>query len=334
MFRICLLIICYFPALLLADERNFWRQAREGVEGYSAVIGLETGKLIQASGTQWVYIRNELIAGTGAWLLALTVFALVIFYLFRGTVKLSKPRSGQLIERWSKTERWLHWYTAVLFIILSLTGLSLLYGRSVLIDWLGHENFAAYAEIAKIIHNYAGPLFSVGLVLMGLMWFDDNKFSKIDWRWFKQFGGFIGDKHPSAKRMNAGEKAWFWLLMTAGILVTLTGLNLDFPNMEQYRLVMQISHIIHSVAALLLMIGALAHIYIGTIGTEGALEGMISGKVDKTWAEQHHDLWLEELENPPELIIDQSNDEPPVSHRQETPGFSGETTQKNTCPRN
>ncbi len=291
-----------FPFLLLlstqvlADERTFWRQAREGIEGYSAVVGIETNKLIQASGTQWLYIRNELIAGTGAWVLALTVFALACFYLVRGKVRLTEPRSGEMIERWNKKERWLHFYTATLFILLAITGLSLLFGRSLIIDWLGHEAFASYAEFAKIIHNYTGPLFSVGLALMGLIWFEDNKFSQIDWLWFKQLGGFIGDKHPSAGRMNGGEKAWFWLLMTAGFLVTVTGLNLDFPNLEQYRLVMQISHIIHSVAALLLIVGALAHIYIGTIGTEGALEGMITGKVDKTWAKQHHDLWLETLE--------------------------------------
>ncbi len=300
MFRLCLLIATFFPALSLAGERTFWRQVREGVEGYSAVAGVETNKLIQASGTRWLYIRNELIAGTGAWLLALTFFALAAFYLYRGKLRLTKPRSGQLIERWSRQERWLHWYTAILFIVLSLTGLSLLYGRGLMIDWLGHESFAAYAEIAKIIHNYTGPLFSVGLMLMGLIWFEDNLFNKTDWIWFKQLGGFVGDKHPSAGRMNGGEKAWFWLLISAGALVTLTGLNLDFPNLEQYRLVMQISHIIHSVSALVLMIGALAHIYIGTLGTEGALQGMITGKVDKTWAEQHHDLWLQELEKQPE----------------------------------
>ncbi len=295
MFRLCLLIATFFPALSQADDRSVWRQVREGVEGYSAVAGVETNKLIQASGVQWLYIRNELIAGAGAWLLALTFFALAAFYLYRGKLRLTKPRSGQLIERWSRKERWLHWYTAILFIVLSLTGLSLLYGRSLMIDWLGHESFAAYAEIAKIIHNYAGPLFSVGLMLMGLIWFEDNLFNKTDWIWFKQLGGFVGDKHPSAGRMNGGEKVWFWLLISAGALVTLTGLNLDFPNLEQYRLVMQISHIIHSVSALVLIIGALAHIYIGAIGAEGALEGMITGKVDKSWAEQHHDLWLQEL---------------------------------------
>ncbi len=286
-----------FSSQSIADEHNIWRQIREGIGGYSAVTGQESNILIQASGSQWLYIRNELIAGTGAWLLALTVLALAGFFLIRGRVKLTEPRSGERIERWSRSERWLHFYTASLFILLAITGLSLLYGRSILIPWLGHDGFSRFADIAKIIHNYTGPLFTVGLVMMGMIWFQDNLFNKTDLTWFKQFGGLIGDKHPSAGRMNAGEKAWFWLLMIAGVLVSITGMNLDFPNLDQYRLIMQISHIIHSVSAFLLIIGALGHIYIGTIGTEGALQGMITGKVDKTWARQHHDLWYQQHEN-------------------------------------
>ncbi len=298
MFRLTLLLaILLFSSNTYTDERTIWQQIREGIGGYSAVNGQESEILIQATGTQWLTIRNELIAGTGAWLIALTVLALALFYLIRGRVKLTEPATGEMIERWSKSERWLHFYTASLFILLALTGLSLLYGRSFLISWLGHDSFSQVADIAKIVHNYAGPLFSVGLVMMGMIWFQDNLFNKTDITWFKQYGGMIGNQHPSAGRMNAGEKAWFWLLMTAGVLVSITGMNLDFPNLGQYRLIMQISHIIHSVSAFLLIIGALGHIYIGTIGTEGALRGIITGKVDKSWARQHHDLWLQQLEN-------------------------------------
>ena len=281
---------------VLASERDVWRQVRQGVEGYTAVSGPETGVLIQASGTDWLFIRNELLAGTGAWAIALTVLALGCFYLYRGQVKLAEPLTGETIERWSGKERLLHFYTATLFILLSISGLSLLYGRATLIQWLGHETFSSYAQTVKIIHNYSGPLFIVGWVLMGMVWFRDNLFNKHDIEWFKQFGGMVGDSHPSAGRMNAGEKAWFWLLMLAGLMVSVTGLLLDFPNLELGRLVIQTSHVLHSLAAFLLIVGALGHIYIGTIGTEGALQGMINGKVDKSWARQHHDLWLKEIE--------------------------------------
>ena len=50
-----------------------------------------------------------------------------------------------------------------------------------------------------------------------------------------------------------------------------------------------------SVGALLFMLGALGHIYIGTIGMTGAYEGMRHGYVDEEWAKEHHRLWYDEV---------------------------------------
>jgi len=178
----------------------------------------------------------------------------------------------------------------------AITGLSLLYGRLVLIPLLGHYGFSTYAEIAKWTHNILGPVFMVGLLLMIFKWFKLNFFNKIDLQWTKEFGGMIGDKHPSAEKLNAGEKMWFWSLTAMGLALCFTGLVLDFPNFDQQREMMQLSHLIHSVTALGLIAFSFGHIYIATIGTEGALEGMTTGNVDTSWAQQHHDLWLKEVE--------------------------------------
>ncbi|MGR9106139.1 MAG: formate dehydrogenase subunit gamma [Gammaproteobacteria bacterium] len=274
---------------------EYWRKVREGRSGYSAVSGKESGVLIQGSGENWRRLRNGPVATLGAWFLAATLFGIGIFFAFRGKVRLSHPRSGERVPRWSAFERSLHWFTALLFLTLALTGLSLLYGRAILIPWFGHEAFADYAESAKTVHNFAGPLFIAGLLLMIIHWIKDNIPNRLDIDWFKAFGGLVGDRHPSAERMNGGEKVWFWLLVFAGLGVSVSGLLLDFPNLGTERLPLQLSHLAHSILAILLMVGALGHIYIGTIGTEGAFEGMITGKVDSSWAEQHHDLWLHEI---------------------------------------
>lgn len=287
---------------------NIWRQVREGVSGYSAVSGQETNVLIQASGQNWRQLRNGPIATYAVWLLGATGSAIAVFFLLRGKVKLTKPRSGRMMKRWSVGERLLHWFTATIFVVLSVTGLGLLYGRAVLIPVLGKAEFATYADIAKTLHNVLGPTFIAGLLLMMVCWFKDNLPNRIDFQWFMEFGGLVGDKHPSAGRMNGGEKLWFWLLASAGIAVCISGLILDFPNFGQDRLVIQISHLIHLILAMVLIIGALGHIYIGTIGTEGAFEGMISGKVDESWAEQHHDLWFEEARKEPDGFPEASID--------------------------
>ncbi len=272
-----------------------WKQVREGTSGYSSVRGQETGELIQGSGQIWRQLRNGPIATYAGWLLGATALAIMVFFFFRGKVKLTKPRSGNKLTRWSVGERALHWYTALLFLILTATGLSLLYGRAFLIPYIGKAEFAVYADIVILLHNLLGPLFIVGLLLMIIVWFKDNLPSRIDLRWILECGGFIGNKHPSAGRMNAGEKLWYWLLASAGVAVCITGLILDFPNFGQDRFIIQISHLIHLILAMVLIVGALGHIYVGTIGTEGAFEGMISGQVDESWAEQHHDVWCEEV---------------------------------------
>ncbi len=276
---------------------DYWRLVRENTKGYSAVKGRETNELIQGSGEVWRQLRNGPVATYGSWMIGFTLAVLALFYMWRGQVELTHPRTGQTIERWTLNERRMHWLTAGLFVILGITGISLLYGRMVLIPVFGHHGFSAYAEIAKWTHNILGPVFMVGLLSMIVAWFKNNFFNKIDLEWFKAFGGMIGDNHPSAEKLNGGEKMWFWALATIGVALCITGLVLDFPNFDQEREIIQISHLIHVVTALILIAFAFGHIYIGTIGTEGALEGMVTGQVDTAWAEQHHDLWAKSVIN-------------------------------------
>jgi len=275
---------------------DYWRQLRDNADGYSAVKGRETNELIQGSGQNWRQLRNGPLATYGSWLIGFTVAVLALFYLWRGKVELTHARTGETIERWTLSERRLHWVTAVLFVILAITGLSLLYGRAVLIPIFGHHGFSAYAGIAKFSHNVLGPAFMIALLLMLVKWLKNNFFNKVDLAWFKAYGGMIGDNHPSAEKLNGGEKLWFWTLATAGVALCVSGLVLDFPNFDQERELIQLSHIIHLVTALVLIAFSFGHIYIGTVGTEGALEGMVTGQVDTAWAKQHHDLWLQDVE--------------------------------------
>jgi len=57
---------------------------------------------------------------------------------------------------------------------------------------------------------------------------------------------------------------------------------------------MEIAGMVHGIVAMLFIAVMLAHIYIGTIGMEGAFEAMGTGEVDLNWAKEHHRLWVEE----------------------------------------
>tara|TARA_R110002167_G_scaffold8292_10_gene38489 strand:+ start:3079 stop:4074 length:996 start_codon:yes stop_codon:yes gene_type:complete len=274
---------------------DYWRQVTQGESGYSTNKSTEAGVLINRSGEAWRQLRNEQVQPYGKWALLVILGLLLGVYLLTGGNRLVHPRSGRTIERWRKFDRYLHWLVAGLFIILALSGLSILYGRHFMPEVMGKSGFSSYLQLAKSSHNYLGVLFAVCLLLMLLKWLKNNIPNGADLMWFVQGGGMIKGKHPHAGYMNGGEKLWFWVLFGGGVALSLSGLVLDFPAIIGLRSDLQLANLVHAISALVLICGALAHAYIGTLGTEGALEGMVSGQVDEVWAKQHHDLWYEEV---------------------------------------
>jgi formate dehydrogenase subunit gamma len=211
-----------------------------------------------------------------------------------GPIRISAGRSGRKIPRFNAFERFVHWLTAVSFIVLGLTGLNMTYGKKLLMPLIGQDAFSAFSEAAKYAHDFMSFPFVIGIALIAALWLKDNIPEAIDLEWFKQGGGFIRSKHPPARRFNAGEKLVFWLALSAGVAVSASGYLLLFPFYATSIIGMQIANVIHSVGAILFIALILGHIYIGTIGMEGAFEAMWTGEVDFNWAKEHHNLWLEE----------------------------------------
>jgi formate dehydrogenase subunit gamma len=173
--------------------------------------------------------------------------------------------------------------------------LSMLFGRAVLSPVFGLQVFSAYMGFALRLHNYAGPVFLAGVLVEILTWLRFNIPGKIDLVWFKNFGGLTGrGPRPHAEKVNGGEKAWYWIMVVAGLGIGATGLILDFPNFGQSRFLMQMAHVIHASLAALFVAASLGHIYIGTMGAEGTFQGMWRGEVSTAWAKQHADLWYAE----------------------------------------
>lgn len=286
---------------------NYWRAVRDGAGGYSAVTGrsmdggqinTETSMLINGGGQNWRQIRNGLIANYGGWFLFLVILAILLFFAKFGRVNLEHGRAGQTVVRWSLGERILHWTVATSFILLAITGLSLIFGRAVLIPLMGLGGFSAWAEFAKWLHNWVGPwVFTPGIALMIILWIRHNIPNAEDIQWLAQGGGIVGKTHPHAGRMNGGEKIWFWFICTVGVAAIVSGFFMDFPTWwSASREGMQQANVVHGIASLVWIAMWFGHAYIGTIGTEGALEGMTTGQVDVNWAKQHHDRWYEDVQ--------------------------------------
>lgn len=273
-----------------------WRAVRSGEEHFTVVRTPEAGVLIQSEGNTWRQLRNGPITLYGGWLLILVPLAILAFWLIRGKIKLEGGPTGRQMKRFSGFERFVHWGVAITFVLLAFTGVGILFGKHLITPLFGHAFMAGMLSAAKLMHNYVGPLFGVFIVLMIFTFMRDNVWQACDAIWIRRAGGLFGGGHVPSSRFNFGEKTWFWIGVTAfGLIVVLSGLVLDFPNFGWTRGQMQIANVIHAVGAILLMAMAFGHIYMGTIGAEGAFDSMRTGYVDETWAKEHHEIWYDEV---------------------------------------
>ena len=264
------------------------------IQGRVSIPDQRSGVLEQPAGRDWREFRNVTLRWVGGIAILGMLALLVVFYLSRGMVRLQSGRSGRTVERFSAFERFVHWMTATCFIILAVSGLNITFGRPLLLPLIGFEAFSEWSQWAKYAHNYLSFPFTIGVLLIFLMWIGGNIPNKVDIHWIKRGGGIVGHDHPPAYRFNAGQKAIYWIVVIGGGLVAATGYELMFPFYLSGIKGMQLAQIVHSVVAVLFIAVMFAHIYIGTIGMEGAFEAMGSGTVDVNWAREHHSLWLEE----------------------------------------
>ena len=274
-----------------------WESASEKPQ-YASIPGRETNRLIQATGREWRAFRNGPLTRYGGWLFAFAFLVLLAFFLWRGPIKVHGQPTGRLIERFNAVERTTHWTLAISFTLLALSGIVILWGKHIVLPWLGYAGFSWLTIMSKNLHNFIGPLFIFSVIVMALLFLKDNLPRAYDIDWMKKFGGMFsktGEEVPSG-RFNAGEKVVFWAgLLGLGALVSITGLILDFPNWNQGRELMQQANVVHAIAAVFFISMIMGHAYLGTIGMEGAYRAMRDGYVDETWAKEHHAIWYDEV---------------------------------------
>ena len=314
------------PAEPKADESNaqrsttqpgnnapFWRAVRESgnQQGVVNLPGAEQGVLIQQflqypgsrltnAGEAWRQVRNQWILPYGGSLLLIVALGLALFYWRKGVLGGALPDTGRKVERFTPFERAAHWSNAIAFVTLAVSGVVMAFGKFFLLPVLGGTLFGGLTYVLKTLHNFAGPLFAVSLVIVFITFVKDNLPSKVDLVWLAKGGGLLaGHEHLPSERFNAAEKIIFWAgVFGLGLVVVVSGLVLDklLPGLEYLRGDMQIAHMVHGVATVLMLAMFAGHIYLGTIGTQGAYQGMRTGYVDEAWAREHHGLWLDDIQ--------------------------------------
>ena len=289
-----------------------WRQVGAGVTGFTSLPrseAPEAGNLIQPSvqypgsryttaGEAWRQVRNNWIIPYGGALLLIVMGALALAYWRGGTIRLKGKPTGRKLERFTPFERAAHWANAIAFSLLVVSGLVMAFGQHVILPVIGQTLFGWLAYVLKNVHNFAGPVFAVSLIIVIITFVRDNLPAKGDLNWLLKGGGMFSGHEVKSGRFNAGEKVVFWAgVFVLGLVVVASGLVLDklIPGLVYERQTMQIAHMVHAVSNILMMVLFMGHIYLGWI-TEGALEGMKTGYVDETWAKEHHEGWLEDIQ--------------------------------------
>jgi formate dehydrogenase subunit gamma len=264
------------------------------IQGRISIPDEKAATLIQPEGREWRAFHNVTLAWVGGIAVLGMLAILTVFRLSKGRIPIEGGRSGRTLLRFNVLERGNHWMVASCFIILGLSGLNLTFGRHILLPIVGPEAFTAISQWGKYAHNFLAFPFTLGLVVMLLIWVKDNIPNARDIAWFKAGGGLIGNEHPQAGRFNGGQKMVFWITVLGGAVVAVSGYLLVFPFFFTGMEGMQLSHIIHSLLSVLMIAAMLAHIYIGSVGMDGAFDAMGTGQVDLNWAKQHHGLWAQE----------------------------------------
>jgi formate dehydrogenase subunit gamma len=265
------------------------------IQGRGSIPDTKSYTIEQPAGRDWRHFHEVTLRWIGGVAILGILALLVIFYLWRGMVRIESGRSGHTIVRFNAAERFVHWMTASCFVILALSGLNITFGRALLLPLMSPEGFTTWSEGAKYAHNYLSFPFTLGVILIFLMWVAGNIPNRVDVEWFRRRGGLVGNERPPAYRFNGGQKLIYWIVVLGGGAIAVSGYLLMFPFYGTDIQTMQSAEVAHGVIAMLFIAAMLGHIYIGTIGMEGAFEAMGTGAVDVNWAREHHSLWLDEV---------------------------------------
>lgn len=309
-----------------ASDSEVWRSLRYGLADVTVSAGGDPARvLMQDRGMWWLEFREGPLIRYGGWLLLGTLGLLALFFVIRGRIRIDGEKTGRTVTRFKAVERFAHWLMAGSFVVLGITGLIVLMGRKFIIPAFGHEAFATVATASKWIHNNIAWAFMLGLVMAFFMWVIHNIPNRTDLKWLAVGGGiFTKGVHPPARKFNAGQKLIFWSVILLGASISASGLSLLFPfelpmfaktfvllnqtGLPQWlgfgelptqlapHEEMQFAQLWHAIVAFVLMAIIMAHIYIGSLGMEGAFDAMGSGEVEEQWAREHHGLWLDEIQ--------------------------------------
>lgn len=199
-----------------------------------------------------------------------------------------KPGGGD-VPRFSASERVTHWLVAITFVLLAASGLAFF-----------HPAFWPLADLlgggvwSRILHPYVGVVMFVFFLAMAMRYWADNKIQPYDREWNKRMSDVINNRDanlPEIDKYNIGQKQLFWALVVSMFALLVSGVVMWRDLVSLPVTVVRVGLVIHALAAFVLILGMIVHIYSAVFWVKGALRAMTRGTVTRAWARHHHPLW-------------------------------------------
>jgi formate dehydrogenase subunit gamma len=199
-----------------------------------------------------------------------------------------------LIERYPAEQRINHWVIALTFILLALSGLALFHPS---LFWL--TNLLGGGPWTRILHPFIGVVMFLSFASLALKLWHHNRLGDNDRAWLRQWRDVMSnreDKLPEVGRYNGGQKALFWVMLVCMAVLLVSGIVIWQPYFTPafHIVVVRIAALLHALAAFLLILGVIVHIY-AALWVKGTVRAMTRGTVTHTWARKHHPAWYREV---------------------------------------
>lgn len=199
---------------------------------------------------------------------------------------------SKYIERFSTSERVLHWIVTCSFFTLLLSGIGL-YSRL----FNGYFTLFGGGQNAILVHKVTGIVFFLSSLYMFLNHKKDiATFDDDDKLWIDRSGGYLSRdaSHFNIGKYNPGQKLFAIFIAAATLVLGLTGLFIWAPTLFP-RWIVQLSLLLHGLMFVGSIMFVIVHVYLATIGNPGTIEAMLYGDVRRLWAKKHHPKWYKEV---------------------------------------
>jgi formate dehydrogenase subunit gamma len=198
------------------------------------------------------------------------------------------------IERYTANERVNHWFTAITFVILALSGLALFHPS---MYWL--TNLLGGGTWTRILHPFIGVAMFVSFFVLAWGFWTHNKLTRTDAEWLAHWRDVMNNREegvPEVGRYNAGQKLLFWTMVLTVILLLASGIVIWQPYFAPVFPIMllRLAVLTHAICAFVLILGIIVHIY-AALWIKGSMHAMMRGKVSSAWARKHHSAWYRDL---------------------------------------